>query len=851
MLKKTTITLIFFIFLVLNSFNSFADISSYTSIALYTFDDDLLDFGNNSFGSLLGKTGGGINGYGTGKINNAADFERDNTTDYVNDTLPLGWANQIRTIDCWFKPETTNRQTAITIDDNSGSSRFNLEAPQADGTVMAFYYPGGTNFQLVSTSTMSAGSWTHVVVIVSTNDCRLYFNGISQANDTNCDPFSTGYHQLQFSGNEDNPPASSLFYDGLIDNCRFTDSKYTNQDVLDSYNSGNGYDFLSTTTFFDLTAVDIYDNSVINDFNATIFNGTYSQTLSTTNGTVSFINVNKNFSIKINASSYFNKEIQSYNVSNDLSQQLIQSELILNASEIVTNILINTFNISSPLQTNVTANGTARLYLKAGSYTLTGKSIGYVDVSKSITISALETQYQELKFGTSNLTIYAKDFYSNATLNNISVSVFNAGYTVISNATNGRVSFSLANTSYNITIDAVDYSYDSVNVTITQTIQNYTFYLYAKNSITATILDEDTGSLILQNVNIVFDGGGYYKTHSTSNGTSYATGLPVGSSIKMTVSSTGYSTRDFYATLTEKSHRNVEMRLSNTSSSSLRTFIVQTRDGINIPNVLVEVSKYENGSYKSIGSYYTDFAGSIQIYLSSANDYRMIFTKSDYEIYAFDIRPTDTSYTIKLTSMPEDYSSFYNKINWIIKPERNILEYGNTSFNITLSNSSGILEFFGLKSNYSQYYCVSPQANCVSNETSMGNTANIFINLLNNLSYNSITIEYWIKADGYDLYSFNYSYMIVSEYVTPGNYSIESVLRRQKDEYPAWSLPVMALVFSIVVVVGFAPYVPVVALPIIMTACLIMFTYMGYIPKAIMAIIGTVIILMFILWEKI
>lgn len=197
---------------------------------------------------------------------------------------------------------------------------------------------------------------------------------------------------------------TSLIYPPACNNLSFFSigSYGTTNSWVDNASVYNGINCPPYVDGIYINVSDFYDKSPINTFNITISNGTYSNTKDTVNGTIHFfdneIGINLNFSIYLNAPSYFPFFIKSYNLStsNYLNLTLIQSELRINTTRINTNYLINNFNVSVPLQSNSTTNGTARLYLKAGVYNLFLQSNDYYDLNQSFSFSPLEIKYLTL-----------------------------------------------------------------------------------------------------------------------------------------------------------------------------------------------------------------------------------------------------------------------------------------------------------------------------------------------------------------------------------------------------------------------------------------------------------------------
>ena len=834
--------LLFWIF-VFSLFSSIvlAGIDDYTDTAYYKFNDNLDDETGNF------ELAGTIRGYVTGvtNCNNAADFEKDNND--VVENLSFSGAPDIRTIDMWLKPETQTHDNAFFGSFTVGSQVNSLWCHDEQNKIQCVLYLSSVaKWTLDSTTAMVDGVLIHLIIVMGSGGAKMYINGAITPEDTSADTSVLGDWSTIKIGHS----AVGNTWDGTIDNVRLTNTAYSTADVTTSYNSGNCFEFNIPSLLFDLTAEDIYDGSAINTFNASIFNSTFTETLNTVNGTITFSQSSGNFSLKINASNYFRDEIQNVNISVDLSAKLIQGRLRLNASEVGTFTAINIFNVSVPLQSNATTNGTAILYLKAGTYTVTGSASGFIDASKSITISALETLTETLEFGSTNFTVFGNDSFTNESISDFNVTITNEFFDSTINTDTGKVSFSLVNGTYNVSIFASGYSIQTINITIDKVQQNHTFFLFLQNSIFMRLLRESDNSLIddqTMTIDIDNTDNTFQDTFTTSNGTLFLSGLPP-STYRLEPFSTEFSDRRiFFVTLSEGSHIDIDMRLLNSTEGKEVTFqILDFNTNLPISSAVITATKKVNLSDITVDQATTDDTGIAQLFLKETQQYTLLITHPDYITRIVSLTPTaDDTITIRLISgVTYEFTTIFSRFNYLIRPVDSVITSKNITFNLTVSCTTdfpGCLDYFGLQFN----------STLINNITASpgGGTAAIFFFVDNRTR--EWTFNYFVKVPEFDLFEFNFTYVQRREIVT-GNQSFVQILLNAEAVFPEWFRPVIAVLVALLVMIILRSRTDMsgTGLAVIGIIVEIFFAIFNWIPRLIMFIIVIVGVIGWLLKES-
>ena len=581
-------------------------------------------------------------------------------------------------------------------------------------------------------------------------------------------------------------------------------------------------------------------------------NDTFTETLNTVNGTITFSQTAGNFSINITPVDYFSKKIGEHNASVDLTAKVTQSILRINASQVGTAVVINSFNVTVPLQTNATNNGTAILLLKAGTYTIVGESDGFVDSSKSITISAKQTLVEVLEFGTSNFTVFAQDIFSNITINDFNVTVIGTTIdfenTISTNI--GRTSFSLIDGTYTVNITASDYTTQSTSITISEAIQNHTFQLFIQNSIFMRFLRENDDLLITDqtmSVDVENEDNTFQGTFTTSNGTLFLPGLPPSTYILEPFSTEFVNKRKYFVTISGGGHIDIDFRLLNATDGKVVTFrILDFNTDAPISGAVLTATKTVNLSDLTVDQDTTDDTGISQLFLKETQRYTLLITHPSYITRIVSLTPTtDDTITIKLlTGVTFEFTTIFSRFNYLILPTESIITPGNRSFNLTVTctvDFSGCLDFFGFTFNSS----------LIDNITASpgGGTASLAF-FVDNVT-TDLTFSYFIKVNDFDIFKFNFTYIQRPEIET-GNQSFVKLLETYDGLFPDWFKPFIAVLCAILAMVVLKRFteIPGTGLAVVGLIVEIFFAIFNWIPRLIMFVIALVVFIGWLLTDR-
>ena len=211
-----------------------------TATALYQFEDNLNDTcGSYNFASF---TNGA---YGSGKFGKAADFNGSNAYILSDAGSPQVFTNASGgTISFWCNPDNlSGSQDLVSTHNGSWSGNYGwIIRVVSSGINMYVYNTGAGNAlssnPLASSSTIPAGSWSHVAVVTegkTTGDTiKLYINGsLSNGGSTT---FSS---TPNFSSTQKLTLGDSMngnWYEGLIDQLRVYPSALSDAQILELYN---------------------------------------------------------------------------------------------------------------------------------------------------------------------------------------------------------------------------------------------------------------------------------------------------------------------------------------------------------------------------------------------------------------------------------------------------------------------------------------------------------------------------------------------------------------------------------------------------------------------------------------
>lgn len=440
-------------------------------------------------------------------------------------------------------------------------------------------------------------------------------------------------------------------------------------------------------------------------------------------------------------------------------------------------------------------------------------------------VGALNCIYETSYFYINNmgLNLTAKDYSSNATINNFTATILDLSWE--KSTTEGYIEFNLSAGNYSILINASGFALKNETIEIIGH-ENLTSYLYGANSVLVNIYDQDSGALI-NTASVLFDANlTYYQAHSTTNGSIYVSGLPTANYV-MTISSTGYVDSYYQISLTGSNYITLNAYLLNTSNLVVITIKSDETDKF-IEGAGVVVTRKVNGSWVSVGSQTTDGVGAVRFGMKEEAEYKLLISASGYNTKEFTLKPYESSYTIYLVrDTPQIFFDLFNKMSYRIMPFRLVIppySYDNpiSCFNLTTSSTSGYIDFFGLSGS------LNGSAMNISNITGSPNgaTAQFCLNLTFFNDYN-ITIDYWIKVNGEDLWTNQRQYFItnltegsLTPWFNVSSYSMVGWLQTYGSEIP--------ITWKIIIMVG--------------VAVGLMLTFAMWLPPAVLGFIGVSVI---------
>ena len=190
----------------------------------------------------------------TGKINNAVDFEKDNSQyATASDDNSLDVTTGI-TINVWIKPETSG---GIVL--RKGDEMYDLSTRSDNSKVQCNVKVGANKYNIQSSSAQTLGVWTMWTMTYDGETLRLYKNGTLDTSLT--DPsgnINTDNYGLGLAGNY----LGGGNFDGLIDEVGLWNRALNSSEINDLYNNGDGITYTGELTISLLSPVDYYNSTI-------------------------------------------------------------------------------------------------------------------------------------------------------------------------------------------------------------------------------------------------------------------------------------------------------------------------------------------------------------------------------------------------------------------------------------------------------------------------------------------------------------------------------------------------------------------------------------------------------------
>jgi hypothetical protein len=440
-----------------------------------------------------------------------------------------------------------------------------------DDKIVSYYWDGSAR-QIDSAASYPEQEWVCVQYSWKNGESKLWVNGNLESTSS-----FTWYNTQSVSVNEYYGGYSATIgaSDKFIDEVAYYNDYFTNTNIEEINNNSCRPIAYFEKTSFELNLKNKYNSSYISSFTAEINNGTISQNITTTNGSVFWgldevINITI-FNITGSEGAYFNLSYENYDSNFDLDAEAYQSILYVYAIQNFTNNTITNFNTTVGTQFNNSVSGYTTHYLNANTFNYTAKAENQnYNSTGNVTLTSLEIKNVTIGFIPFCANVTAKEFFTNATINNFTLQVISEYYTQNFTTTVGWIEFCGVNGTYNLTIKTDDYADESILFNMYDDNMNYTFYLYTTNSIYFRFYDEVTLDLIdSTTLDIELISNIFAKNYSTSNGTLYIDILSPSVYI-IRSKADGYDTRFYRYKLENNSNIEIKIYLVNSSLSNYK-----------------------------------------------------------------------------------------------------------------------------------------------------------------------------------------------------------------------------------------------------------------------------------------
>ena len=714
--------------------------------AYYSFDSNADDDFASYDGTVIG-----ADHDADGILSYAYDYVASNT-DEIDIPNNYGIFTGSYASSVWIKTTDSSISPAIWQVLGERTTRLRIDGDCAAGKA-EFRLAGGC--VVCSTTTVNDGDYHHIVTNKNSTSAYLWVDGnLEDSTGSNCnlDP-STNNKDSSIGSNKGN---AENYYDGLIDELAFYNKVLNTDEISALYNSGVGYNPLlsGTSPPFNMTAINLFNDSALLTFNATIDATTYY----TTNGTLNTPLLHNSTSLHdftVRAKNHFPVTQTNYNITTSGNYEAVMFMSVVNFAcyEYITN-------------NSLTCTNTTTMYPNAGVQNLTRNVAGYYPNTQEVNITPLFN-------GTLNFTDFV-DSTLNITATNLKNGSSVSDFTIFLDDLDSSFNQTIVADGTEINKDLIsgkNYSlfftktgFENKNVSLSNfSSQNYTFNVYEANSINITIRKESDLSLVLDTVTIRFsDENETITNYNTNTGYKYLSGF---SPANYTISfiSANYSTRTVNVNFDNNYQDLTVYLIASGSSNTIFTF--QDRDdGSRIEGVTLSVQKLINTTWTLVESLTSDITGRTSFDYSTDVAYRFIATKENYLDKNWTLDPIlFDSYIIKLDKNfdLEDNSDF-NGITVYFVP-KTFKEDTNTSINFTFSNPDADFVNYGFNATWDGVNYVTD-----SGSTGIGSNINATLEIVGSEMNDYVTIIFYYELSNGQRHEFTRTY-IIQDSNTAGN----------------------------------------------------------------------------------
>lgn len=380
---------------------------------------------------------------------------------FQNDTFGCISSTDNYTISGWINTTSTAGTNVFWSSQDDGATNDRYELRMDDGSSgkwEALHYVDGVESDVLSNAVPSINTWYHIVQRYNeaTTTLEMWVNGVKQTDTDATSGTTSNLGSFTFCrfGN-----GAGWECEGRIDEVGIWNRHLSDSEISDLYNGGAGDFSPESPPENDVTynIIDYYTQTTINNFTINISGG-YSN--STTSGTVQFSNTSAtngtviSINITSNESGGYLRYVGEIPFIHATTETLAiwQSELLINATEVIVNTPLTSFNGSGLFQFNESnSTGTVRLLLNASTHTINLASHGYDNQTLTFTTTPGVINQTSVSFGNS-VNFTALDRRTSTAISSFTVNVSMQGQSFNQSVTNGSIVFLLPNRMANVTI---------------------------------------------------------------------------------------------------------------------------------------------------------------------------------------------------------------------------------------------------------------------------------------------------------------------------------------------------------------------------------------------------------------
>lgn len=712
-------------------------------VVYYSCDNDntagttAIDSSGNINGSL---NNGTVSGY-SGIIGQSYFYDNTNDNLNTNSNIGISGANT-RTVNVWINISDGTAVDYVFCMGYTGVN--NWFAIYIDPSEVVQYSGYGSDFSTGASVTLN--QWHMITATYTGTHVRIYVDGNETPTSNQAKTLTTTAKPLVIGNRCDYDPGS--YYPGTIDEIGVWNRTLNQTEITDLYNSGSGLTYPFTgggggSTDIDFTITDDWNGSSILSFAVNItWANTTEETYSTTNGTVSLVNVGNPGSLDVtywNMTDYFDRTLTgesiTANTTNTIATTTYQARVCFDGQAYVSNASLTPDNF-----TIGTTSSSSCFNITAGDHNVLAQLSGWYNKNQTFTISALsDTTQTVVNMSYANLTISAIDGTTNETLSNYDLTIRSLNYSGWAGEDQSSVtnySFYLINGSYNVTIDNPDYALTTAQANITvDGATNYTFTLYKSNSVRIYLWDEITGNPILDNITIRWTSNLTTWENTTDTGQLFVSNITA-HEYELLFYAGNYSTRTYTITVGNRTTQILNAYMINSEYSSIFT-MKDIDTGDTLDSVSITMYKLINSTWTTVESKTSDISGKAQFYYDPIASYKFFLARSDYEDYVFFLNPIlFSTYDVFMTKTTVlNYSVDFDDISIIYAPAI-FYNNDNVSFNYLISSPDGTLTDYSITLTYPG------GSSTASGVNAIGEQLTTWVNITGATSFDSVTLEY-------------------------------------------------------------------------------------------------------------